>query len=107
MMTTQEKKTVERMKIALLHLASYAYSHSIDEKTGKNVDALLAIGALSPEDAAFITGEGIEFYGFNSSLIGKDTPVLEMDSTTCHLVGTSAGAVVQNRRQNEQLTFPA
>jgi hypothetical protein len=104
-MTTQEKKTVEKMKFALLHLATYAYSHPIDEKTGQNVDALVAVGALSPQDAAFITGAGIEFHGFNSSLIGKNTPVLEMDSTTYHFVGTSAGSVLVNRKQDEEISF--
>ena len=98
MMTTQEKKTVERMKSALLHLGNYCYSQSVDEKTGKNVDALLAIGALSPEDAAFIKGGGVKFYGFNSSLFWSPTPVLELESTTCRLVGTSAGSILEMRR---------
>ena len=77
MMTIQEQKVLERMKHVLLHLRECADSGSIDDETGRNVDALLALGALSP---------------------GKDVPALETELTTCHLIGTTAGAVIERRK---------
>jgi hypothetical protein len=97
MMNTQEIKVVEWMKHVLLELRTYAHSQPIDEETGRNVDALVAAGALSSESAAFIRDEDVRFYGFNSDQLGNAIPVLDKELTTCRLTGTSAGYVLVKR----------
>jgi hypothetical protein len=97
MMTTQENKVLDWMKHVLLELRTYAYSQPINDQTGRNIDALVAVGALSTESAAFIRDQDVRFYGFNSAHLGGDIPVLEKELTTFRLAGTSVGYVLRTR----------
>ena len=104
MMTLQEEKVLEQMKHVLLQLKHHAHDQPIDEETGRNVDSLLANGAISLANARFIGGQGVRFYGFCSARIGNEIPVFETDLTTCRLTGMSDGSVHERRKQRA-LTF--
>ena len=43
----------------------------------KRIEALVATGVLSTNDAAYIRAHGIEFYGFDGTRTGADVPVFE------------------------------
>jgi hypothetical protein len=98
MMTLQEEKVLEQMKHVLLQLKRHAHDHPIDQETGKNVDSLLAVGAISPTSATFIRSQGVRFYGFCSTRLGNEIPVLETDLTARRLIGTSDGSVLELRK---------
>ena len=100
-MTLHEPKMLEEMKYVLLKLKVYAGDHTITDELGKNIDELVAAGALPPESGTFLHDSGVRFYGFSSATsISDDTPVLEMDLPTCRLVGTSEGAVLEYRKRH-------
>ena len=66
------------IKRALLELQSFAHAHTIDPAFGKNLQALVAAGALSPETSAFIANHHARFYRFDSEQIGSPVPVLDV-----------------------------
>jgi hypothetical protein len=82
-------------------LTFYADEHSAfaeGEKTGKSVEGLVAAGILSPEDAAYIHDNHIEFRGFDPAKIGADIAVFVTIFTNTSLprriVGYSDGSTV-------------
>jgi hypothetical protein len=70
---------------AVYELHRYSDSHTSDDEWGRNCEALIAAGALSPETTAFIAKHQARFYGFKRSPIRTDIPVLDVvlaDRTT-------------------------
>jgi hypothetical protein len=61
-------------------LRDYDYKHSSikpEDIAGRNITDYVAIGILTPEDAAYIRDREITFEGFDPNKIGGDIPVLE------------------------------
>ena len=69
LMREKEKEVATRVKLVILELQHYASSHRIDDESGKNLDAVIAAGALSPRSVAFVQNNKVQFFGFNSAQV--------------------------------------
>ncbi len=88
-MTDHVKEAAVGVKRVLLDLQSYAQSQAVNQELGRDVDALVATGALSAESAVFIRRPGVEFFGFDSQQVDPGGPVLQISvggTTPAHLV---------------------
>jgi len=82
---------------ALLDLQVYGTNHPVNDAAGKDVQGLIAAGALSTKSAAFIEGGQVRFLGFRSKPIRSDIPVLDAElanrTPPLHIIGFRDGHV--------------
>lgn len=92
----REYSRIYQICVKLRYYAGEHYTFPDGTKTNKSIDGLVAVGALSTDDAAYIRDHQIEYHGFDLSY-DADTPVFETIFTNTRsprrIVGFSDGHV--------------
>jgi hypothetical protein len=93
----QVAEITNAVRQALLDLHIYGTKHPVDDAPGKDVQGLIAAGALSPSSAAFIATHQVHFLGFKPKPIRPDIPVLDVElaerTPPLHFIGFRDGHV--------------
>jgi len=79
----------------LLDLHIYGSKHAVDDAWGRDLQALIAAGALSPKSASFVAAHRVRFLGFRPEPIRPDIPVLDVEladrTPPLHIIGYRDG----------------
>jgi hypothetical protein len=79
----------------LLDLQIYGSKHAVDDALGKDLQALIAKGALSPKSVSFVAAHRVRFLGFRLKPIRPDIPVLDVEladrAPPLHIIGYRDG----------------
>ena len=85
----------QALRQALLEIRIYQSSHPLGEKQIESTEALVAVGALSPQTAGRIGSHQTKFLGFPRSGISQEIAVLEMlvsdRKPSIHFIGFADG----------------
>jgi hypothetical protein len=95
------------MQKLIVKLRAYSETNSTPfnwQKAGNSVDALVAVGALSPTDADYIRVHKLQFRGFDPTRISGEVPVFELVFTNSSkpprlIIGHSDGSVAVRNLQ--------
>ena len=86
---------VNAVRQALLDLHIYGTKYPVDDALGKDVQRLIAAGALSPHSAAFFASHQVRLLGFRPKPIKPHIPVLDVEladrTPPLHIIGFRDG----------------
>jgi hypothetical protein len=89
----QAMEISQAVRELLLDLQVYGSKHAVDDALGKDLQALIAAGALSPKSVSFVAAHRVRFLGFRFKPIRPDIPVLDVElaDRTRHIIGFRDG----------------